>query len=91
MEIAMRVPVPLRIAATAALVGATLATVTHAQPVGMSTDDGLRDRAENLLMHGCTVAALHGTYGFSVRGFTDAASGLPPALLGPFAATGTTV
>jgi hypothetical protein len=39
----------------------------------------------------CSVAALKGSYGFAVRGTTDAASGVPPALQGPFAAVGTTV
>lgn len=48
-----------------------------AQGVAPASDDTHRDLAEKVRMHRCTVAALRGSYGFSVRGFTDASSGLP--------------
>lgn len=57
-----------------------------AEPQDASTQD-LLDKVQ---LHRCSVGTLRGSYGFAVRGFTDAASPIPPALQGPFAAVGVT-
>lgn len=81
-----------RFASVAAVaLAAWQAASVQAQAGSTANDDGLRDLAEKVRLHRCSVAALRGSYGFTVRGFTDATSGLPPALQGPFAAAGTTV
>lgn len=68
-----------------------LAGPALAQSAAAPAGEAPRALAEPAGQPPCTVAALHGSCAFSVRGFTDAASGLPPALLGAFAAAGTTV
>ncbi|HOM12077.1 MAG TPA: hypothetical protein PLB41_02025 [Rubrivivax sp.] len=68
-----------------------LAGPAFAQGAAAPAGEAPRGLAEPAGPPPCTVAALRGSYVFSVRGFTDAASGLPPALLGAFAAAGTTV
>jgi hypothetical protein len=52
--------------------------------------DGANPSDDRMRPQHCSVATLKGRYGFAVQGSTDAASGLPPALQGPFAAVGTT-
>jgi hypothetical protein len=56
-----------------------------------SEETGMREASDAMRSQQCSAAALTGSYGFAVQGTTDAASGLPPALQGPFAAVGTTV
>lgn len=87
-------PMP-RLSLIAFAAGVALAALqalpAQAQVISTASDDGTRDLADKVRMHRCTAAALRGSYGFTVRGFTDALSGLPPALQGPFAAAGTTL
>ncbi len=73
----------------AALLSTAACAVTMA-PAARAQDAIGRDLADKIRMHRCSVAALRGSYGFSVHGFTDAVSAVPPALQGPFAAVGTT-
>lgn len=83
-------PTPRALLAGAALACA-LAGPAFAQSALALDDAAAQASAEPMRPPACTVAALRGHYGFAVRGFTDAASGLPPALQGAFAAAGTTV
>ena len=56
-----------------------LAGPALAQSAAAPAGEAPRALAEPAGQPPCTVAALRGSCAFSVRGFTDAASGLPPA------------
>lgn len=81
------------LSALAAFGACLVALPGHAQSdaYGAAAQSRLPQLGEHGALHRCSTSALRGTYGFAVRGFTDAASGLPPALQGSFAATGTTL
>jgi hypothetical protein len=87
--------IPIRVAHLALVAGAMLATFhpvpSLAQRLPAAESPVPREQPETMRPQPCSVEALRGHYGFSVRGFTDAASGLPAPLQGPFAAAGTTV
>jgi hypothetical protein len=73
-----------------ALACATLLCAMQAQ-AQQPQDMSVQMPPEEMRSQHCSVSTLKGTYGFAVQGTTDAASGVPPALQGPFAAVGTTV